>query len=200
MQKFIQNPYPPLKPPTWKKSSNPHEKTKPKNLKQINTHKENQTQVRESDLIGSFPHSLGSQTHKKIIISFNFVALYQTRSMTHMPRPGDGAPMWWCWSRAMEAMHVPIYFECYDVHDDMKRVPKEFMNSIRKNKVGFWVDRRKSVVLFGHGFLVWSLVSFAMGLLVWSKGLEWSKSKREMESERIQEHPTLVLSKIIKRK
>ena len=77
-----------------RKSSKPHEKTKPRNLKQINTHKEKQTQVRESDLIGSFPHSLGSQTHKKIIISFNFVALYQTRSMTHMPRPGDGAPMW----------------------------------------------------------------------------------------------------------
>ena len=38
----------------------------------------------------------------------------------------------------MEAMHVPIYFECYDVHDDMKRVPKEFMNLIRKDKVGFW--------------------------------------------------------------
>ena len=36
------------------------------------------------------------------------------------------------------------------------------------------------------GFLVWSLVSFAMGLSVWSRGLEWSKSKREMESERIQ--------------
>ena len=79
-----------------------------------------------------------------------------------------------------------IYFECNDVHDNMKRVPKEFMNSIRKNKVGFWIDRRKSVVLFGHGFLVWSLVSFAMGLSVWSKGLEWSKSKRETESERIQ--------------
>ena len=36
------------------------------------------------------------------------------------------------------------------------------------------------------GFLVWSLVSFAMGLWVWSRGLEWSKSKREMENERIQ--------------
>ena len=83
-------------------------------------------------------------------------------------------------------MHVPIYFECYDMHNDMKRVPKEFMNSMRKNKVGFWVDRRKSVVLLRHGFLVWSLVSFAMGLSVWSRGLEWSKSKREMESERIQ--------------
>ena len=79
-----------------------------------------------------------------------------------------------------------IYFKCYDVHDDMKRVPKEFMNSIRKNKVVFRVDRRKSVVLLGHGFLVWSLVSFAMGLSVWSRGLERSKSKREMESERIQ--------------
>ena len=38
---------------------------------------------------------------------------------------------------ALDAMHVPIYVERYDMHDDMKRVPKEFMNSIRKNTVGF---------------------------------------------------------------
>ena len=60
---------------------------------------------------------------------------------------------------------MPIYFECYDVHDDMKRVPKEFMNSIRKNKVGFWVDRRKSVVLFGRGCLGLELGVFCHGSL-----------------------------------
>ena len=127
-----------------KKSSNPHEKTKPRNLKQINTHKEKTNPgQRESDLIGSFPHSLSNQTHKKkkkIIISFNFVTLYQTRSVTHMPRPSNGARMQWFWActmEAMEAMHVSIYFECYDVHDNMKKVRKEFMNSIMKNKMGF---------------------------------------------------------------
>ena len=60
---------------------------------------------------------------------------------------------------------MPIYFECYDVHEDMKRVPKEFMNSTRKNKVGFWVDRRKSVILFGHGFFGLELGVFCHGSL-----------------------------------
>ena len=61
---------------------------------------------------------------------------------------------------------MPIYFECYGMHDDMKKVPKEFMNSIRKNKMGFSVDRRKSIVLLAMGVWVWSLVSFAMGLSI----------------------------------
>ena len=74
---------------------------------------------------------------------------------------------------AMEAMHVPIYFECYGMHDDMKKVPKEFMNSIRKNKMGFSVDRRKSFILFGHGCLGLELGVFCHGSLdlkqrVWS--------------------------------
>ena len=209
MHKFIQNPYPPPKPPTWrnhqtpktsnpekssnretsnpKKSSNPHEKPKARNLKQINTHRENKNQVRKRVIwLVLFPTLLATKHTKKIIISFNFITLYQTRSVTHMLRLGNGAPMRWCWARVMEAMHVPIYFECYNVHDDMKKVPKEFMNSIRKNKVVFRVDRRKSVVLLGHGFLVWSLVSFAMGLSFVAKGLEWIRSKREIETERIQ--------------
>ena len=86
MHKFIQNLYPPPKPPTWRnhqthvkkptqkihqtsnpeKSSNPYEKTEARNLKQINTHREKKNPgQRESDLIGSFPHSLSNQTHKK---------------------------------------------------------------------------------------------------------------------------------------
>ena len=48
------------------KSSNPHEKTKPRNLKQFNTHREKKNPgQRESEPIGSFPHSLSSQTHTK---------------------------------------------------------------------------------------------------------------------------------------
>ena len=151
MQKFKENPYPPLKPLTWKKSSNPHEKTKPKNLKQINTHKEKQTEVREKVIwMVLFPTLLATKHTKKTISSFNFVTLYQTCSITYMPWPGNRALTWWRWSRAMEAMHVSIYFECNDMHNNMKRVPKEFMNSIRKNKVGFWVDRKESFVSFGH--------------------------------------------------
>ena len=123
-----------------RKSSNPHEKTKPKNLKQINTHKEKQTQVKERVIwLVLFPTLLAAKQKKKkkIIISFNFVTLYQTRSMIHMPQPSNGAPMQWCWSRAIKAMHLSIYFKCYDVHDDMKRVPKEFMNLIKTR----WVSR-----------------------------------------------------------
>ena len=81
---------------------------------------------------------------------------------------------------AMEAMHVLIYFEWYDVHDDVKKVPKEFMDSIRKNKVGFWVDRRNSFVLFGHRCLGLELGVFCHGSLdlkqrVWSESNQREK-------------------------
>ncbi|KAK9944361.1 hypothetical protein M0R45_009934 [Rubus argutus] len=72
-----------------------------------------------------------------------------TRSVTYMPRPGDGTPR--CVTlipgdgigplvtnaveQVMEAMHAPVFFERYDVHGDMSRVPPEVMDSIRKNKV-----------------------------------------------------------------
>ncbi|KAE8701259.1 Isocitrate dehydrogenase regulatory subunit 1 [Hibiscus syriacus] len=69
-----------------------------------------------------------------------------TRSVTYMPRPGDGAP------RAVtlipgdgigpmvtgaveQVMHAPVYFERYEVHGDMDRVPEEVIQSIKKNKV-----------------------------------------------------------------
>ena len=177
MHKFIQNPYPPPKPPTWRnhqtpktsnpeKSSNPHEKPKARNLKQINTHRENKNQVRKRVIwLVLFPTLLATKHTKKIIISFNFITLYQTRSVTHMLRLGNGAPMRWCWARVMEAMHVPIYFECYNVHDDMKKAPKEFMNSIRKNKMGFSVDWRKSFVSFDQGCLGLELGVFCHGSL-----------------------------------
>ena len=71
-RKIIKPPKPPtqknhqtLKPPT-QKIVKPTWKTKTKNLKQINTHREKKNPgQRESDLIGSFPHSLSNQTHKK---------------------------------------------------------------------------------------------------------------------------------------
>ncbi|XVF00771.1 hypothetical protein REPUB_Repub04eG0030100 [Reevesia pubescens] len=73
----------------------------------------------------------------------------QTRSVTYMPRPGDGAPrpvtlipgdgigplVTNAVEQVMEAMHAPVYFEKYDVHGDMNRVPQEVIDSIKKNKV-----------------------------------------------------------------
>ncbi|EOA16866.1 hypothetical protein CARUB_v10005091mg [Capsella rubella] len=73
----------------------------------------------------------------------------QTRSVTYMPRPGDGAPravtlipgdgigplVTNAVEQVMEAMHAPIFFEKYDVHGEMSRMPPEVMESIRKNKV-----------------------------------------------------------------
>lgn len=71
------------------------------------------------------------------------------RSVTYMPRPGDGTPrgvtlipgdgigplVTNAVEQVMEAMHAPVYFEKYEVHGDMRRVPEEVLDSIRKNKV-----------------------------------------------------------------
>ncbi|RWW34817.1 hypothetical protein GW17_00000398 [Ensete ventricosum] len=71
------------------------------------------------------------------------------RSVTYMPRPGDGAPrpvtlipgdgigplVTGAVRRVMEAMHAPVYFETYEVHGDMTTVPPEVIESIRRNKV-----------------------------------------------------------------
>jgi len=66
-----------------------------------------------------------------------------------MPRPGDGAPrpvtlipgdgigpvVTGAVEQVMQAMHAPLYFEKYEVHGDMKKIPEEVLESIRKNKV-----------------------------------------------------------------
>ncbi|THU51250.1 hypothetical protein C4D60_Mb06t29010 [Musa balbisiana] len=71
------------------------------------------------------------------------------RSVTYMPRPGDGAPrrvtlipgdgigplVTGAVQQVMEAMHAPILFETYEVHGDMTAVPAEVIESIRRNKV-----------------------------------------------------------------
>ncbi|CAN1226070.1 Isocitrate dehydrogenase [NAD] regulatory subunit 1, mitochondrial [Linum perenne] len=75
--------------------------------------------------------------------------LTSQRSVTYMPRPGDGTPravtlipgdgigplVTGAVEQVMEAMHAPVYFERYDVHGDMKKVPQEVLDSIKKNKV-----------------------------------------------------------------
>ncbi|WVZ74764.1 hypothetical protein U9M48_022903 [Paspalum notatum var. saurae] len=71
------------------------------------------------------------------------------RTVTYMPRPGDGAPrgvtlipgdgigplVTGAVRQVMEAMHAPVYFETYEVHGDMPTVPPEVIESIRRNKV-----------------------------------------------------------------
>ncbi|KAF8377710.1 hypothetical protein HHK36_031094 [Tetracentron sinense] len=77
------------------------------------------------------------------------LAVALKRSVTYMPRPGDGAPrpvtlipgdgigplVTGAVEQIMEAMHAPVYFEKYEVHGDLTKVPEEVIDSIRKNKV-----------------------------------------------------------------
>ncbi|KAE9612907.1 hypothetical protein Lal_00027778 [Lupinus albus] len=72
-----------------------------------------------------------------------------TRSVTYMPRPGEGTPravtlipgdgvgplVTGSVEQVMEAMHAPVYFEKFDVHGDMRTVPAEVIESIKKNQV-----------------------------------------------------------------
>lgn len=72
-----------------------------------------------------------------------------SRSVTYMPRPGDGSPravtlipgdgigplVTGAVEQVMQAMHAPVYFEKYEVVGDMKTVPPEVIESIQKNKV-----------------------------------------------------------------
>ncbi|KAI4314635.1 hypothetical protein L6164_027523 [Bauhinia variegata] len=77
------------------------------------------------------------------------------RPITYMPRPGDmlqhrdGAPravtlipgdgigplVTGAVEHVMAAMQAPVYFEKFEVRGDMKRVPEEVIDSIKKNKV-----------------------------------------------------------------
>ncbi|KAL2650107.1 hypothetical protein R1flu_018235 [Riccia fluitans] len=73
----------------------------------------------------------------------------QRRSITYMPRPGDGTPravtlipgdgigplVTGAVVQVMKAIHAPVYFETYEVTGKMDKVPQEVIDSIRKNKV-----------------------------------------------------------------
>ncbi|XP_024357078.1 isocitrate dehydrogenase [NAD] regulatory subunit 1, mitochondrial [Physcomitrium patens] len=73
----------------------------------------------------------------------------QRRTVTYMPRPGDGRPravtllpgdgigplVTGVAVQVMKAMHAPVYFEEYEVSGKMDKVPNEVMDSIRRNKV-----------------------------------------------------------------
>ncbi|KAL5706192.1 isocitrate dehydrogenase (NAD(+)) [Ranunculus cassubicifolius] len=72
-----------------------------------------------------------------------------TRSITYMPRPGDGSPravtlipgdgigplVTGAVEQIMETMHAPVYFEKFQLRGDMPKVPSEVIESIKKNKV-----------------------------------------------------------------
>ncbi|KAL0001573.1 hypothetical protein SO802_015354 [Lithocarpus litseifolius] len=48
-----------------------------------------------------------------------------SRAVTLIPRDMIGPLVTGVVEQVMEAMHALVYFECWDVHGDMKRVPKE---------------------------------------------------------------------------
>ncbi|XP_010437443.1 PREDICTED: isocitrate dehydrogenase [NAD] regulatory subunit 3, mitochondrial [Camelina sativa] len=72
-----------------------------------------------------------------------------SRSITYMPRPGDGAPrivtlipgdgigplVTGAVEQVMEAMHAPVHFERYEVRGNMRKVPEEVIESVKRNKV-----------------------------------------------------------------
>lgn len=57
------------------------------------------------------------------------------RLVTLIPGDGIGPLVTNAVEQVMEAMHAPVHFERYDVHGDMKQVPREVMESILRNKV-----------------------------------------------------------------
>ncbi|XP_058767466.1 isocitrate dehydrogenase [NAD] regulatory subunit 1, mitochondrial-like isoform X1 [Vicia villosa] len=90
-----------------------------------------------------------TQLLKHLISPRSESSLGSKRWVTYMHRPGDGTPrpvtmipgdgigplVTGAVEQVMEAMHAPVYFEKFDVHGDMKAVPTEVLESIRKNKV-----------------------------------------------------------------
>ncbi|XP_010265450.1 PREDICTED: isocitrate dehydrogenase [NAD] regulatory subunit 1, mitochondrial isoform X2 [Nelumbo nucifera] len=94
-------------------------------------------------------HSSRGSSSDHLIARLGLSCLESKRTVTYMPRPGDGAPravtlvpgdgigplVTGAVEQVMEAMHAPVYFERYEVHGDMTKVPQEVIDSIRKNKV-----------------------------------------------------------------
>ncbi|XP_025651601.1 isocitrate dehydrogenase [NAD] regulatory subunit 1, mitochondrial-like isoform X2 [Arachis hypogaea] len=90
-----------------------------------------------------------ARSSSTLLKRFLATRINQSRSVTYMPRPGDGAPravtlipgdgigplVTGAVEQVMEAIHAPVYFEKFEVHGDMKAVPPAVIESIRKNKV-----------------------------------------------------------------
>eukprot|EP00475_Leptophrys_vorax_P030012 TRINITY_DN44608_c0_g1_i1.p1 TRINITY_DN44608_c0_g1~~TRINITY_DN44608_c0_g1_i1.p1 ORF type:complete len:374 (-),score=30.34 TRINITY_DN44608_c0_g1_i1:156-1277(-) len=111
--------------------------------------------------------------------ALNALSVQQTRGVTYMPKPGDGAartvtllpgdgagPL--CTDaveQVFKAMHAPVVFEKFDLTGRMTHVPNDVLESLRKNKVGIkggirtqvsggvsslTVQLRKELDLFAH--------------------------------------------------
>lgn len=95
------------------------------------------------------PSSSQHWSGPSITESSSFCSIDQRRSITYMPRPGDGAPravtlipgdgigplVTGAVVDVMKAMHAPLYFETYELSGKMDKMPAEVLDSIRKNKV-----------------------------------------------------------------
>ncbi|WVZ26934.1 hypothetical protein V8G54_000047 (mitochondrion) [Vigna mungo] len=57
------------------------------------------------------------------------------RPVTLIPGDGIGPMVTGAVEQVMEAMHALVYFEKFEVHGNMKLVPQEVLESIRKNQV-----------------------------------------------------------------
>ena len=57
------------------------------------------------------------------------------RAVTLIPGDGVGPLETNAVEQVMEAMHAPVFFEKYDAHGDLSRVPQELIESIKKNEV-----------------------------------------------------------------
>ncbi|CAM8972349.1 unnamed protein product [Rhodiola kirilowii] len=88
----------------------------------------------------------GLQSLRQLISLYNIDRL-RAKTVMYMPRSGDVAPrvvtlidgtnplVIGAVKQVMKAMHVPVYFEKFGIHGDMKSFPSEVMESIKKNKV-----------------------------------------------------------------
>uniref|UniRef100_A0A5B6ZC56 Isopropylmalate dehydrogenase-like domain-containing protein n=2 Tax=Davidia involucrata TaxID=16924 RepID=A0A5B6ZC56_DAVIN len=99
---------------------------------------------RTAPILKQFLQSSDKSTHLGLISRLN-----PKRSVTYMPRPGDGSPravtlipgdgigplVTGAVEQVMDAMHAPVYFERYEIHGDMNKVPQEVIDSIKKTKV-----------------------------------------------------------------
>ncbi|KAK4347596.1 hypothetical protein RND71_033935 [Anisodus tanguticus] len=64
-----------------------------------------------------------------------FTSTASPRAVTLIPGDGVGPLVTDSVEQVMEAMKAPVYFERYEVRGDMKCIPNEVIDSIKKNKV-----------------------------------------------------------------
>ncbi|KAJ8447428.1 hypothetical protein Cgig2_019422 [Carnegiea gigantea] len=107
--------------------------------------------ARRSSSITILKHLLSNSpsSHSQSQFRSQCQSLLQLRNVTYMPRPCDGATrtvtlipgdgigplVTGAVEQVMSAMHAPVCFEKFEVHGDMKKIPEEVMESIRRNKV-----------------------------------------------------------------